>query len=130
MPNRHAAGTVIYVGADTFLDRHWPAEIVNPANERRPGDRAPRPGPPPVPAFESNHRHSAAAHQSAAASPKDDERQSHTYEKIIDDGDPSDSGQPAPVPAHGRREEADEERPGTPTVDLCSDDGAAPDAQN
>ena len=52
------------------------------------------------------------------------------YEKIIDDGDPSDPGQPAQVPAHGRREEADEERPGTPTVDLCSDDGTAPDAQN
>ena len=131
MPNRHAAGTVIYVGADTFLDRHWPVEAINPANERRPGDRAPRPGPPPVPAFESNHRHSAAAHQSAAASPENDERQSHTYEKIIDDGGPSDPGlQPAQVSAHGRRPEADEERPGTPTVDLCSDDGTANSAKN
>ena len=133
MPNRHAAGTVLFVGADTFLDRHWPAEPVNPANERRPGDRdrAPRTGPPPVPAFEPNYRHAAATNQPAAASPKDDERKSPIYEKIIDDGTPGDPGQPAPIAAHGQREDTDEEGPGTPTVevDLCSDDGAAPDAR-
>ena len=130
MPNRHAAGTVLYVGADTFLDRHWPAESVNPANERKPGDRAPRTGPPPIPAFEPNHRHAASAHQPAAASTKDDERKSPIYEKIIDDVSPATSGQPASVPAHGGQEETDEEGPGTPVVDLCSDAGAASDTNN
>ena len=133
MPNRHAAGTVLYVGADTFLDRHWPAESVNPANERKPGDRAPRTGPPPIPAFEPNNRHTAAADQPAATSTKDVERESPIYEKIIDDVDdtnPGDSGEPASIVTHGRRQETD--GPGSPTVevDLCSDDNAAADATN
>ena len=129
MPNRDAPGSILYVGADTFLNKHWPAEPANPANERKPGDRAPRTGPPAIPAFESNHRHAASAHQPAVASPKGDERQPPIYEEIIDDGSPVNSGQPASIPAHSRREETDEERPGTPTVDLCSD-GEAPDAHN
>ena len=135
MPNRHAAGTVLFVGCETFLDRNWPPAVVNPANERRPGDRAPAAGagPPPIPAFEPNNRHAAATDQPAAASTKDVERESPIYEKIIDDVDdtnPGDSGKPASIVTHGRRQETD--GPGSPTVevDLCSDDNAAADATN
>ena len=131
MPNRHAAGSILYVGADTFLNKHWPAEPANPANERKPGDRASRTGPPPIPAFESDNRHTVPAHQPAVAGPKGNERQSPVYEEIIGDGSPANSGQPASIPAHGGQEETDEEGQGTPTVDLCVSDGdTAPDAHN
>ena len=127
MPNRHAAGTVLFVGADTFLEGHRPP--AGATTERRPGDRAPRQGPPPIPAFEQNNRHAAADHQPVAANPNNDEHQSPIYEKI-DDGDAGDAGESSQVAAHTRRDGDDEDGPGSPTVDLCSDDGATQDAQN